>query len=146
MGGETLTFDEAGEPNQDRYVRSWEDRFEKHIQLPRQKAGIPVFDMKEKAAVMDMLRSMLCFEPEKRLSAQVILKCEWMERWALPEFENLEFHDAGLIFPRNSTLERGSIPAGVLLSGPACCVSSSESICDPVCWRASSIRLLNCTP
>jgi len=84
-------FDESGEPNQGRQVRSWEDRFEKHIQLPRQKAGIPRFDMEEKAAVMDMLRSMLSFEPEKRLTAQGILKCEWMEKWALPDFEKSRF-------------------------------------------------------
>ncbi|KAJ5950798.1 uncharacterized protein N7479_009211 [Penicillium vulpinum] len=80
-------FDESGKPNQGRQVRSWEDRFEKHIQLPRQQAGIPGFDVEEKAAIMNMLRSMLCFEPEKRLTARDILKCEWMERWAVPDFE-----------------------------------------------------------
>jgi hypothetical protein len=79
-------FDENGKPNCGRQIRSWEDRFEKHIQLPRQDAGIPGFDVEEKAAVMDMLRSMLSFEPEKRLTAQEILKCRWIERWALPDF------------------------------------------------------------
>jgi hypothetical protein len=80
-------FLESGEPNQGRHVRPWEHRFETHIQLPRQEVGIPGFDMEEKAAVMDMLRSMLSFEPEKRPTAQDILKCEWMEKWALPDFE-----------------------------------------------------------
>jgi len=80
-------FNESGEPNPGRQVRSWEDRFKKHIQLPRQKAGIPGFDLEEKAAVMKMLRSMLSFEPEKRLTARDILKCEWMEKWSLPDFE-----------------------------------------------------------
>lgn len=80
-------FDESGKPNQGRQVRSWDDRFEKHIQLPRQKAGILGFGVEEKGAVMDMLRAMLLFEPEKRLTAQDILKCEWMEKWALPDFE-----------------------------------------------------------
>lgn len=79
-------FDESGKPNQDRQVRSWEDRFEKHIQLPRQQAGIQGFDVEEKAAVMNMLRSMLSFEPEKRPTAQDIVKCEWMEGWAIPDF------------------------------------------------------------
>ncbi|KAJ5362390.1 hypothetical protein N7541_003234 [Penicillium brevicompactum] len=69
-------FDESGKPNQDRQVRSWEDRFEKHIQIPRQQAGFPCFDREEKAAVLDMLRSMLSFEPEKRPTAQEVLKCE----------------------------------------------------------------------
>lgn len=59
-------FNEYGEPNKDRQVRSWEDRFEKHIQSPRRQAGIPEFDTEEKAAVMEMLQSMLCFKPERR--------------------------------------------------------------------------------
>lgn len=80
-------FDEGGKPNQGRQVRSWDGRFEKHIHLPRQKAGIPGIDEEEKAAVMEMLRAMLSFEPEKRLTAQDILKCEWMEKWVLPDFE-----------------------------------------------------------
>lgn len=81
-------FDGRGHPNQDRNVRSWEDRFEKQIPLPRQKAGMSTFDEEEKDAVMDMLRSMLFFEPQKRYTARGILYCEWMERWALPDFEN----------------------------------------------------------
>lgn len=86
-------FNESGEPNPGRHVRSWEDRLEKHIQLPRQKAGIPGFDLEEKAAVMKMLRSMLSFEPEKRLTARDILKCEWMEKWSLPDFEKSHFQE-----------------------------------------------------
>jgi serine/threonine protein kinase len=77
-------FDEFG-TSQDRNVRSWEDRFKKHIQQPRQKAGMPIFDAEEKAAVMDMLRSMLYFEPEKRYTAREILQCQWMKRWALSD-------------------------------------------------------------
>ncbi|RHZ45536.1 uncharacterized protein CDV56_100629 [Aspergillus thermomutatus] len=87
-------FDESGKPNQGRQVRSWDDRFEKHIQLPRQKAGVPGFDAEEKAAVMNMLRSMLSFEPKKRLTVQDILKCEWMEKWALPDYEESPFSDS----------------------------------------------------
>jgi serine/threonine protein kinase len=88
-------FDESGTPNQGRQVRSWDDRFETHIQLPRQKAGISGFDAEEKVAVMNMLRSMLSFEPEKRLTAQDILKCEWMEKWALPVFKKSRSGDHG---------------------------------------------------
>ncbi|KAJ9314293.1 hypothetical protein DTO271D3_5522 [Paecilomyces variotii] len=88
-------FDESGKPNQGRQVRSWDERFEKHIQLPRQKATIPAFDAEEKAAVMNMLRSMLSFEPEKRLTAHDVLKCEWMGKWALPDYEECHFSDSG---------------------------------------------------
>ncbi|KAJ5138773.1 uncharacterized protein N7515_003621 [Penicillium bovifimosum] len=84
-------FDESGKPNQGRQVRPWEDRFEKHIQLPRQQAGIPGFDAEGKAAVMNMLRSMLTFEPENRPTAQSIVQCEWMERWAVPDFNKTHF-------------------------------------------------------
>ncbi|KAK9371426.1 hypothetical protein V1509DRAFT_637105 [Lipomyces kononenkoae] len=81
-------FREMGEPNPDRHVRSWADRFEAHIQRPRREAGIPEFDAHEKAAVMDMLQSMLFFTPERRLTARDILNCDWMVKWALPAFEN----------------------------------------------------------
>ncbi|KAJ5352413.1 hypothetical protein N7452_001387 [Penicillium brevicompactum] len=84
-------FDEGGKPNQDRQVRSCEDRYEKHIQIPREQAGFPCFDGEEKAAVLDMVRSMLSFEPEKRPTAQDVLKCEWMERWAIPDMEKSRF-------------------------------------------------------
>lgn len=80
-------FEENGNPKEGRQIRSWEDRFEKHIQLPRKQAGIPGFDAEEKAAVMSMLQSMLSFEAGKRPTAQDILKCELMERWAIPDFE-----------------------------------------------------------
>ncbi|CAI7574136.1 unnamed protein product [Penicillium glandicola] len=84
-------FDKNGKPNEGRQVISWDDRFERHIQLPRQKIGTPGFDVEEKAAVMNMLKSMLVFEPEKRLTAQEILKCEWVEGWAMPDFKKSHF-------------------------------------------------------
>lgn len=56
-------FDENGKPNRGRQVRSLEDRFEKHIRLPRQNAGIPGFDVEEKAAAMDMLGLTSSFQP-----------------------------------------------------------------------------------
>lgn len=64
-------FDESGDPNQGRQVRTWDDRFETHIQLPRQKADICEFDTEEKTAVMKLFRSMLSFEPERRWTAQI---------------------------------------------------------------------------
>ncbi|GMG03698.1 unnamed protein product [Aspergillus oryzae] len=65
-----MYFSEEGEPNQDRDIRSWDNRFDAHIQLPRQKAGITEFDLEEKIAVIDMLQSMLSFKPEARPTAQ----------------------------------------------------------------------------
>lgn len=80
-------FDEEGKPNPDHHVRSWEGRFERHVQRPRREAGIRGFEEEEKAAVLGMLRSMLAFEPEERLTARGVLECEWMVKWALPDFE-----------------------------------------------------------
>ncbi|OGM42246.1 hypothetical protein ABOM_009051 [Aspergillus bombycis] len=87
-------FNEDGEPNEDRDVRSWDDRFETHIQRPRRKAGISEFGLEERTAVIDMLRSMLSFQPEARLTAQDVLKCDWMVRWALPEYKKMFMNNA----------------------------------------------------
>ncbi|KAK2766303.1 hypothetical protein FQN54_007820 [Arachnomyces sp. PD_36] len=80
-------FSESGEPRPDRHVRSWDDRFEAHIQRPRRELGIPEFEEGEKVAVTNMLRSMLAFQPEKRATMQDILRCDWMVKWALPEYK-----------------------------------------------------------
>ncbi|KAH8427676.1 uncharacterized protein LDX57_005386 [Aspergillus melleus] len=80
-------FDEDGKSRSDRHIRSWEDRFESHIQRPRLEAGIPCVGSEEKTAILDMLRSMLSFRPEMRATARDILECEWMIKWAQPEFK-----------------------------------------------------------
>lgn len=83
-------FSETGEyikPNRKLSSVSWEDRFEKHIQSTWRKHGVAGFGEEEKAAFLDMMRSMLSFQPEKRATIQGILNSEWKRRWALPEFE-----------------------------------------------------------
>ncbi|PLB46176.1 kinase-like protein [Aspergillus steynii IBT 23096] len=80
-------FTDDGEARSDRHARSWEDRFISHIQRPRSEAGISGICVEEKAAVLDMLRSMLAFRPEMRATARDVLKCDWMTKWALPELE-----------------------------------------------------------
>jgi hypothetical protein len=56
---------------------------------------VPEFDAEEKAAVMNMLRPMLSFEPKERLTAHEILKCEWMEKWALPDDKEICLDERG---------------------------------------------------
>ncbi|CAM1509607.1 Fc.00g033460.m01.CDS01 [Cosmosporella sp. VM-42] len=80
-------FAETGKPAKGRIVTSWMERFESHIELPRRKGGVMGFSAEERTAIMDMLRSMLVFRPEKRQSAKEILQFDWMVKWALPEFE-----------------------------------------------------------
>ena len=79
-------FDESGHPRSDRYVRSWEERFERHIQQSRRDAGIETVEADEKEAIRDMLSSMLVFRPEMRATVMDVLECEWMVKWALPEY------------------------------------------------------------
>ncbi|CAP93531.1 Pc16g08610 [Penicillium rubens Wisconsin 54-1255] len=69
--------------------RSWEVRFEKDIQEPRQRKKMPLIEPAEREAIFKMLKSMLEFRPEDRSSAKQILECEWMVRWALPEYEKI---------------------------------------------------------
>ena len=83
-------FSETGEyinPNRKLSSVSWEDRFEKHIQSTWREHGVAGFGEEEKAAFLDMIRSMLSFQPEERATIQGVLNSEWMKKWALPSFE-----------------------------------------------------------
>ena len=87
--GRHSRFTEDGKPiNRDPY-RSWEDRFEQDMQEPRQKKGMLRIEPAEVDAIFKMLKSMLKFRPEKRSTAKQILECEWMVKWALPEYEKI---------------------------------------------------------
>ncbi|KAJ5385664.1 hypothetical protein N7509_008205 [Penicillium cosmopolitanum] len=82
-------FTEGGRPiNRDPY-RSWEDRFEQDMQEPRQRKGMPRIEPAERDAIFKMLKSMLKFRPEHRFTAKQIVECEWMVKWALPEYEKI---------------------------------------------------------
>ena len=83
-------FSETGEyitPNCKLSSVSWEDRFEKHIQSTWREHGVAAFGEEEKAAFLDMIRSMLSFRPEEWATIQGVLNSEWMKKWALPSFE-----------------------------------------------------------
>ncbi|CAG8892897.1 unnamed protein product [Penicillium egyptiacum] len=69
--------------------RSWEARFEQDMQEPRQRKGMPRIEIAERDAIFKMLKSMLKFRPEDRSTAKKILECEWMVKWALPEYEKI---------------------------------------------------------
>ncbi|KAE8312104.1 kinase-like domain-containing protein [Aspergillus transmontanensis] len=67
--------------------RSLEGHFEKTVQQARIEARMPSLESDEQDALLSMLRSMLCFQPEHRPSARQVLESEWMVNWALPEYE-----------------------------------------------------------
>ena len=80
-------FDNSGSPAEGRQVVSWEARLDNRIEKPRLEAGLTGFETGEKAAFMDMLSLMFRFRPEERLTTKEILECDWMVKWAMPQFE-----------------------------------------------------------
>lgn len=75
-------------PKRDRHVwPALDDAFEKGIQGYRRKHKAGEFSGEETAAILDLMRRMLSFRPEERLTAEEVLKSEWMVKWALPDFE-----------------------------------------------------------
>ncbi|KAG6357472.1 hypothetical protein INS49_013349 [Diaporthe citri] len=65
-----------------------EDAFEEFVQKYRRKreaAGI--FEEQETSAILALMRSMLRFRPEERLTIEKVLESEWMVKWALPQLE-----------------------------------------------------------
>jgi len=48
---------------------------------------MPRIDPDEKDAIFKILKSMLKFRPQDRSTAKQIIECEWMAKWALPEYE-----------------------------------------------------------
>ncbi|KAL5340599.1 kinase-like protein [Aspergillus crustosus] len=75
-------------PKEGRYFSSCVDRFEKEIQEPRREAGIEEIGDEERRAIMEMLRSMLRFRPETRVTAAEVLECEWVVRWGMEDYRS----------------------------------------------------------
>lgn len=81
-------FDDSGYPVDDRDMMTLEARLENLIQKPRLDAGFTGMEPDEKLAFMDMIRSMLKFRPEERARTPEILECDWIVKWAMPQFES----------------------------------------------------------
>ena len=85
----TQWFNEDGTRNHEELGRPWAERFEKFVQEPRKKCRMEEIGDEEKAALLSMLKAMLAFRPEERLTAKDVLKCQWVKDWALPELERM---------------------------------------------------------
>ncbi|KAJ9271666.1 hypothetical protein DTO212C5_2091 [Paecilomyces variotii] len=79
-------FNEDGTRKIEAHSRPLERRFNDSVRLPRQEFRMQEVDEIEKAALLSMLRTMLAFKPEERPTADEVLSCEWMQKWALREF------------------------------------------------------------
>lgn len=65
-----------------------EEAFEEFVQKYRRKQEkLGTFEKDETAAIMDLMRDMLKFRPEDRLTMEEVLRSRWMVQWALPQLE-----------------------------------------------------------
>ncbi|KAL6709556.1 hypothetical protein ACN47E_001491 [Coniothyrium glycines] len=65
-----------------------EDAFEAFVQKYRRKrTATGVFGEEETQAILDLMRSMLRFRPEERMTIEQVLASKWMVEWALPALE-----------------------------------------------------------
>jgi hypothetical protein len=84
-------FNEEGEPIASRH--NWpkiEQAFEERVQNFRREDGVDVFCRDEAAAIVNMMRQMLRYRPEERLTVDQVLKSEWMEKWAYPDYKRAQ--------------------------------------------------------
>ncbi|KAI9932288.1 hypothetical protein ASPWEDRAFT_51039 [Aspergillus wentii DTO 134E9] len=82
-------FNEDGTRNHEELGRPWAERFEKFVQEPRRKCGMEELGDEEKYALLGMLKAMLMFRPEERLTAAEVLESKWMKEWGFPELERM---------------------------------------------------------
>jgi serine/threonine protein kinase len=80
-------FVDNGKPKEGRVVWTFDQRFEDAIQAPRRRRGMECMDDKERDALFDMIKGMLVFRPGGRITADQVLRSEWMREWAIPEAE-----------------------------------------------------------
>ncbi|KAK8075705.1 kinase-like protein [Apiospora hydei] len=50
----------------------------------REQEAMGVFGEEETKAILDLMRGMLRFKPEERITIQEVLQSDWMTKWALP--------------------------------------------------------------
>ena len=82
-------FNEEGERTSGRAGRTLTDRFVDSVQLPRQEQAVEHVGQAEKTAILNKLRGMLTYMPDKRLTAAEVMESEWMLRWAPPVLERM---------------------------------------------------------
>lgn len=64
-----------------------EQAFADGVQRYRRDDGMGAFSDEESAAILDLMRRMLRFRPEERLTVQQVLESEWMVKWARVDYQ-----------------------------------------------------------
>lgn len=85
-------FDEGGQRKRPGLMiwPSLEKALEKGMQYWRVRDGVGAFDNEERPAFLDLLRKMLVWRPEARLSTAGVLESEWVRRWVMPDVERAQ--------------------------------------------------------
>lgn len=73
----------------------WGGCFAPCIRLPRQRDGQEAMSEREEEALLAMLKPMLVFRPEERVSAADVLRPAWVQEWAAPDLEMARKHWQG---------------------------------------------------
>ncbi|OJJ74180.1 hypothetical protein ASPBRDRAFT_52346 [Aspergillus brasiliensis CBS 101740] len=85
--GRSYFFDEDGRPRKGREVWPVMDlAFEQGVREYRRQGGVGDFDDAETAAILELMRGMLKFRPEDRLTIDEVLQSEWMVNWVMPDY------------------------------------------------------------
>lgn len=81
-------FDEDGRPVEGREVWPVLDlAFEQGVREYRRQGGVGDFDDDEADAILELMRGMLRFKPEERLTIEEVLQSEWISKWVMPDYE-----------------------------------------------------------
>lgn len=81
-------FDESRRAVEGRYVwANLEGAFEECVRVYRRKHKMGDFNDDEMVAILELMRGMLKFRPEERLTVEEVLRSEWMVKWVMPDYE-----------------------------------------------------------
>lgn len=87
--GKDRFFDSDQNPKKGPY--RWpavDEAFQEYIQKDRrEESDMGSFSEEETTAALGLIRRMLVFKPEERLTIEEVLRSEWMVKWALPDLE-----------------------------------------------------------
>jgi serine/threonine-protein kinase SRPK3 len=53
----------------------------------RKREAAGTFEEEETQAILELMRGMLRFRPEERLTIDEVLRSKWMVNWALPQLD-----------------------------------------------------------
>ena len=83
-------YDEQGKPHEPPPFTSLDNAFDEGLQAYRKMGNAALVADDERAAFLDLLRRMMVYRPEDRITIEGVLQSEWMQKWALPALAEAE--------------------------------------------------------